>query len=269
MTVKMNQTSEVLRKKIIEISYLSKAHHIGSAMSCIDVLVALYFNIMNIDPKNPNKKNRDYFIMSKGHAVLALYVTLMQRGFFSEKFLKKNFITNNGKLGGHPDRNLKLGIEISSGSLGYGISVGSGIALSKKKDSVNNKVYVLLGDGELNEGMIWEAALFASHNKLNNLVCYVDCNKLQGFGSTKNILKIEPLAKKFKSFGWNVATIDGHNINNIVTTSKDIIKKSKKPSLIILKTIKGKSIKSMEGKFESHYTVLDKKSYIEIMNKYK
>ena len=169
MSKNLIKISSQLRKKIVEISYHSKAHHIGSAMSCIDILAALYFNIMNISPKNPKKKSRDYFIMSKGHAVLALYVTLMKRGFFSETFLKKNFITNGGKLGGHPDKNLNLGIEISSGSLGYGISVGSGIALSLKKDKKKNKVYVLLGDGELNEGMIWEAALFASHNKLNNL----------------------------------------------------------------------------------------------------
>jgi len=250
-----------LRKKIIEISYLTKAHHVGSELSCIDILVALYFKIMNIYPNKPTHKDRDYFILSKGHAALALYVTLMKKGFFSESYLKKEFLSDGGQLGGHPDKDLNKGIEISSGSLGQGLSIGVGIALIHKKDNKKNKTFVLLGDGECNEGMIWESALFAAHQKLNNLVAIIDYNKLQGLGSTTKIANLEPLKEKFESFGWKVHVVDGHNIQSMVTAFNNMLGQHDKPNLMIANTIKGKGVPFMENRFESHYEVLDEKKY--------
>jgi len=264
----LEKISFFLRKKIIEISYQAKAHHIGSELSCIDILVALYFNIMNINAKTPNDKNRDFFILSKGHAALALYVTLMKKGFFSENYLKKEFLSDGGALGGHPDKNTQLGIEVSSGSLGHGLSIGAGIALANKKDSSPGKVFVLLGDGECNEGMVWEALLFASHHRLNNLMAIIDYNKLQGFGSTKDILNLDPLKEKLESFGWNTKEVNGHDIKAIINTSKELFEEKSKPSLLIANTIKGKGIQSMENKFESHYEVLDEKKYLDIIKNY-
>ena len=211
---KLSKLSLFFKKKIIEISYFKKAHHIGSCLSCIDILVALFFGVMKHSKNNPSSKN-DFFIISKGHAALAYYLILMKKKFFSEKYLMDNFLVNNGTLGGHPDKNKKLGIDYCSGSLGHGISVGSGVALSFLKDKKKNKVFVLIGDGECNEGMIWEAILFAGHQKLYNLFVIIDYNKLQGFGSTTEILNLSSLKKKFDNFNWNILEADGHNIQNL------------------------------------------------------
>ena len=257
---KIETISLDLKKKILEISYKKKAHHIGSCLSCIDILTALYFGFMKV--KNNQIKKNDKFIMSKGHAALSYYLVLMKLKFFSEKFLLNEYLTNNGKLGGHPDMNMKLGIDFSSGSLGNGISVAAGMAYAHKADKQKNKVFTLIGDGECNEGIVWETALFAGHHKLNNLFVIIDYNKLQGFGSTNKILNLEPLKSKFQSFNWNVAQVNGHNINKIIKSLKKLNKKkNNKPNLIIANTIKGKGVKFMENKFESHYEVLDSTKY--------
>ena len=249
-----------LKKKILEISYRKRAHHIGSCLSCIDILTALYFGFMKV--KNNQFKNNDRFIMSKGHAALSYYLVLMKLKFFSEKFLVNEYLADNGKLGGHPDMNKKLGIDFSSGSLGNGISVAAGMAYAYKADKQKNKVLTLIGDGECNEGIVWETALFAGHNKLNNLFVIIDYNKLQGFGSTNKILNLEPLKSKFQSFNWNVDQVDGHNVKQIIKSLNKLNnKKNKKPNLIIANTIKGKGVKFMENKFESHYEVLDTSKY--------
>ena len=257
---KIETISLDLKKKILEISYKKKAHHIGSCLSCIDILTALYFGFMKV--KNYQIKKNDRFIMSKGHAALSYYLVLMKLKFFSEKFLLNEYLTNNGKLGGHPDMNIKLGIDFSSGSLGNGISVAAGMAYAHKADKQKNKVFTLIGDGECNEGIVWETALFAGHHKLNNLFVIIDYNKLQGFGSTNKILNLEPLKSKFQSFNWNVDQVNGHNINQIIKSLKKLNKKkNNKPNLIIANTIKGKGVKFMENKFESHYEVLDSTKY--------
>ena len=257
---KIETISLDLKKKILEISYKKKAHHIGSCLSCIDILTALYFGFMKV--KNYQIKKNDRFIMSKGHAALSYYLVLMKLKFFSEKFLLNEYLTNNGKLGGHPDMNMKLGIDFSSGSLGNGISVAAGMAYAHKADKQKNKVFTLIGDGECNEGIVWETALFAGHHKLNNLFVIIDYNKLQGFGSTNKILNLEPLKSKFQSFNWNVDQVNGHNINQIIKSLKKLNKKkNNKPNLIIANTIKGKGVKFMENKFESHYEVLDSTKY--------
>ena len=259
---KLSNLSLFFKKKIIEISYFKKAHHIGSCLSCIDILVALFFGVMKHSKNNPSSKN-DFFIISKGHAALAYYLILMKKKFFSEKYLMDNFLVNNGTLGGHPDKNKKLGIDYCSGSLGHGISVGSGVALSFLKDKKKNKVFVLIGDGECNEGMIWEAILFAGHQKLYNLFVIIDYNKLQGFGSTTEILNLSSLKKKFDNFNWNILEADGHNIQNLTQQINKISSFKDKPNLIIANTIKGKGISFMENKFESHYQVLDNKNYLQ------
>ena len=263
-TSKLINISDSIRKKIIEISYKKKAHHIGSCLSCVEIMTVLFFQIMKFSKKKI--KQNDFFILSKGHAALIYYLVLVQKNFFSEKYLLKNFLSDNGTLGGHPDRNKKLGIDYCSGSLGHGISVGCGVAFSNLKEKKRNKVFVLIGDGECNEGMIWESFLFAGHHKLHNLFVVIDYNKLQGFGSTNNILNLSSLKKKVKSFNWNVYEADGHNIKDLISKSNKLILKKNKPNLIIANTIKGKGISFMENKFESHYQVLNKKEFFLSLN---
>ena len=214
---------------------------------------------MKID-KNKIQKN-DKFIMSKGHAALSYYLVLMKKKFFSEKFLINQYLADNGKLGGHPDMNIKKGIDFSSGSLGNGISVAAGMAYSFKLDKKKNKVFVLIGDGECNEGIVWETALFAGHHKLDNFFVILDYNRLQGFGSTDQILTLEPLKKKFESFNWNIIQTNGHDISKILKSLKSFKNKKKRPNLLVANTIKGKGVKFMENRFESHYEVLDKKKH--------
>ena len=257
--IKLRKISMLLRKDIINISFDAKAHHIGSELGCIDILTVLYFGVMNIDPLNHKDPSRDWFMMSKGHASLALYVTLSKKGFFQKKIISQEFLTNGGKLGGHPDFNSLPGIEASSGSLGHGLSIGAGVALARKKDNIGGKIYILLGDGECNEGMVWEAAMFAAHNKLNNLIAIVDFNNLQGLGKTEEVLKLGSLVKKFESFGWNAVEIDGHNFDQMIDVFKFKDKKTNKPLAVITNTIKGKGSKSMEGKLKSHYEVINNK----------
>ena len=262
--LKLINISDSIRKKIIEISYKKKAHHIGSCLSCVEIMTVLFFQIMKFSKKKI--KQNDFFILSKGHAALIYYLVLVQKNFFSEKYLLKNFLSDNGTLGGHPDRNKKLGIDYCSGSLGHGISVGCGVAFSNLKEKKRNKVFVLIGDGECNEGMIWESFLFAGHHKLHNLFVVIDYNKLQGFGSTNNILNLSSLKEKVKSFNWNVYEADGHNIKDLISKSNKLILKKNKPNLIIANTIKGKGISFMENKFESHYQVLNKKEFFLSLN---
>ena len=262
----LDNLSQDLKKKIVEISYRKKAHHIGSCLSCIDILVALFFGVMNFSSEKNKKANNDFFIMSKGHAALSYYLILMKKNFFSENYLFKNYFENEGSLGGHPDRSQKLGIDYCSGSLGHGISVGCGVALSYKQDNKKNKVFVLVGDGECNEGMIWEAMLFAGHQKLYNLNVIIDYNKLQGFGSTTNILNLSSLKKKEESFNWNVLESNGHDIESIIKKTTKLIAKKNKPNLIIANTVKGKGISFMENKFESHYQVLNENMFLQSLN---
>ena len=266
MKIKKNKNlesfSKFLRKKIIEISYIKKTHHVGSCLSCVEILVFAFFDFLNF--KKKERKKNDFFILSKGHAALSYYIVLMMKNFFSEKFLLKNYIENGGSFGGHPDRNFKLGIDYCSGSLGHGLSVGCGVALSNIKDKNNKKVLVVIGDGECNEGMIWEAALFAGHNNLNNLYVILDYNKQQGFGTTNEIIKLDSLKKKFLSFNWNVVEVNGHNFNQLIKAKNLLLKKKNKPNIIIANTTKGKGISFMENKFEWHYKVLTKDEYNKI-----
>lgn len=263
--IKLEKIAFALRKMIIQVSYQAKAHHIGSALSCIDIITVLYFNTMNLYSKKSFHANRDWFMLSKGHAALAQYVALVERGFFDKSTLMSEFLTDGGIFGGHPDTSITHGIEMSSGSLGHGLSIGSGVALSAKKDNKSFRSFILLGDGECNEGMVWEAAMFASHHKLDNLVAIVDYNNLQGLGKNNEILNLNSLSEKFCSFGWSVREINGNNINEIVKALNPLPYKKDMPSIIIANTIKGKGVPSLENQLHSHYEVLTKERYDQIM----
>lgn len=254
------KTAKELRQMIIEMSYQAKAHHLGSCLSCADILAALYFHTLKIDPKNIQDENRDWFILSKGHAAQAQYVALAKRGFFSEQILK-TFLQDGSCLGAHPDKNCVPGVEASSGSLGQGLSIGAGVALAAKKDNLKRKVFVLMSDGECNEGMVWEAITFAGHNKLDNLTAIIDYNKLQGFGTTDSVLNLDSFAEKFKAFGWGVREINGHNMVEIIEALDGLSFVSGKPNVIIAHTIKGKGVSFLENKLESHYIALNEEQY--------
>lgn len=230
----------------------SKSSHVGSALSIVEILVVMYFKILKIDPHNPQDDDRDRFILSKGHASSALYATLSERGFFPEDFLDKYYM-DGGILPGHLDRNTALGIEMSSGSLGHGLSIGAGMAIAAKHDNKKNKIYVLMSDGECDEGSVWEAAMLASHLKLDNLVAIVDYNKIQSFGRVKEVIDLEPFSDKWTSFGWAVKEVDGHDLSDLTDALESLPIEPGKPSIIIAHTVKGKGVSFMEDKLEWHY----------------
>lgn len=241
-----------IRKKLLFMHYKAGTSHIGSAFSIVEILIMLYFRILKINPKEPKDANRDRFILSKGHAVSALYTTLAKRGFFNEEILDK-YCIDGGILSGHPDRFSIPGIETSTGSLGHGLPIGVGLAFAGKKDKKNYRVFVLMSDGECEEGSVWEAAISASRLKLDNLVGIIDANKLQAYEKTDNIQPISSLKGKFENFGWSVREVDGHNFEQLEKVFKNIPFKNEQPTMLIAHTIKGKGIPTMENKLEWHY----------------
>lgn len=234
----LEEISREVRKDIIKMSFRAKSAHTGGALSCVEILVALYFKIMKVFPKDPENPQRDRLIFSKAHDGKALYAVLCERGFFPKKILE-GYESDGGKLPGHSTRHCIPGVEVSAGSLGHGLSMAAGMAYVGKQDKKKFRVFAVLSDGECDEGSTWEAILFAGHHKLDNLIVIVDYNKLQGYGFTKDILGLEPFASKFKSFGWEVKEIDGHNINKIIETLSKLPLKTDKPSVVIAHTIKG------------------------------
>ena len=241
-----------LRKTVIDLHEHSKTSHIGSSLSCIDILSVLYFKILNIDPADPNMKSRDRFILSKGHAAPALYAILQKRGFFSSEILRK-YGEDGTILFEHPEKTSIPGIEASTGSLGHGLSIGLGMAYYAKLKNETYRTFVLLSDGECQEGSIWEASMLASSLGLGNFVAIVDYNNLQGFERTDNIQSETKISSRFKASGWDVHQIDGHNIEEIESTIRKISVNGNSPVLILAKTTKGKGISEMEGKLEWHY----------------
>lgn len=240
-----------LKKDILKMLYKAQSGHPGGSLSCVSIIFLLYTKIMNIKKNDPLWKGRDIFILSKGHAAPALYAVLSRIGLINreELFTLRKF---ESYLQGHPVKNSKLGIEISTGSLGMGLSIGVGCALASKLDKKQNFVYVLVGDGELNEGAIWEAAMAASHYKLDNLITIVDRNGIQIDGSTEEIMALEPLADKWKAFGWEVMEVDGSNLNEIIQGLKSSKKILRKPKVVILYLIKGSDVSFMEHTRKFH-----------------
>lgn len=249
-----------IRREVLEMIYRTKSPHIGAALSPIEILVTLYFRCLNISPQSPQDENRDRFILSKGHGCPALYATLAQRGFFSKDVLD-GFAKNGGTLEQHPTRNISWGIEASTGSLGHGLSMGAGMAIAAKHDQLNHRIFVLLSDGELEENSVWEAALFSSHHKLDNLIAIIDYNKLQALGRVEEIANLEPLKEKWQAFGWETKEIDGHNFEQIINAFEKIPFKPQKPSIIIAHTIKGKGISFMENNLLWHSKYPNEKEY--------
>jgi len=251
--------SQEVRLTVLDAIYRSGKGHIGGAYSCMDILVAMYYGgVLKFDSSDPKWDQRDRFILSKGHAAIALYAVLSDLGYFSKSELE--IFNNGGMLGEHPDINIP-GIEINSGSLGHGLGVGAGMALAAKMDGKNYRTFVLLGDGECNEGSVWEAAMFASHHNLHNLTAIVDRNGLCIHGTTEEINHLDPLGKKFESFGWNEETVDGHDIDEIVSKVKD--NDSGKPQMIIANTIKGKGVSFMENIASWHHGSISDDLYVQ------
>lgn len=241
-----------LRKEIVKIFDCARRGHIGSAFSIVEILRVLYDDVLQFDPKKPRWKNRDRFILSKGHGCLALYVVLAEKGFFGQDMLYQ-FCSHNSILGGHPEYGKVPGVEASTGSLGHGISIGIGFALNARYEKGGYHTFVLVGDGECNEGSVWEAAMCASKHKLSNLTVIVDYNKQQSYGSTSEVQELEPFAEKWRSFGFAVAEVDGHNVEELRKVFRNVPLDSEKPSAVICHTIKGKGIKFVEGNLTWHH----------------
>ncbi|KXZ40508.1 transketolase [Alkalithermobacter thermoalcaliphilus JW-YL-7 = DSM 7308] len=235
-----------VRKNILEMIHEAKSGHPGGSLSAVEILTALYFDEMNIDPQNPKKEDRDRFVLSKGHAAPVLYGVLAEKGYFPKQELMK-LRKINSMLQGHPDMKGTPGVEMSTGSLGQGLSVACGMAMASKLDNAPWRVYALLGDGEIQEGIIWEACMSAAHYKLDNLVAFLDYNGLQIDGKNEEVMNIGPVADKFKAFGWNVIEIDGHDYDQIFAALDSARETVGKPTMIIAKTVKGKGVSFMEN----------------------
>lgn len=238
----------------------NKGAHIGPTLSIIEIMATLYGGVLNLDPKNPTWSDRDRFLLSKGHGALGLYVALAEAGFITSEELD-TFEENDGFLPGQPTMNVEKGIEISSGSLGLGLSIGIGMALIGKQLKKKYRVYVLMGDGECNEGSVWEAAMAASHFKLNNLIAIIDYNKMQSDGKSKMIMDMDDLGLKWKSFGWEVTEVDGHNIFDLYKAFSSDTFSLNKPYLVLANTTKGKGVSFMENNKDWHHNRLTAQQY--------
>lgn len=245
--------------KLLKYIKHANAGHTGGSLSCIDILNVLYNRILNVSPEHPEDPDRDRYIQSKGHSVEALYVVLADRGFFPESDLE-TLCRYGSHYVGHPTRKVR-GIEHNTGALGHGLSVSTGIALAAMMDRKNYRVFTLLGDGELTEGSNWEAALTASHYKLNNLTAIVDYNHLQITGPTRDVCNTDPLEDKFRSFGWHVENIDGHDLKEMTGAFSSVPLSSEKPCCFIAHTVKGKGISYMENEKKWHHGVPDENQY--------
>lgn len=240
-----------LRLDVIEMTTAARSGHPGGSLSSADLMAALYFRIMNIDPENPYMEGRDRFILSKGHAAPVLYAALAERGYFPTDELK-TLRKLGSRLQGHPAYHDVPGVEVTTGSLGQGLSMACGMALAGKADSKDYRVYCLMGDGELQEGQNWEAAMFAHRYGLCNLIGFVDRNRLQICGNTEEVMSLDPLPEKFRAFGWNVIIIDGHDIRQIVDACEKAARSRKNPTVVIMNTVKGKGVSFMENNADFH-----------------
>ncbi|HHW04025.1 MAG TPA: transketolase [Thermoanaerobacterales bacterium] len=261
----IREAADRIRKDCIRMSTRAGTGHLGPALSLAEILAVLYKGVMRYDAQNPKWPERDRFILSKGHGCLALYSMLSQAGFFERSLLDEFCSVYDTMLPGHPEIKLP-GVEANTGSLGHGIALGMGMALAARIDGRDSRVFVVTGDGELQEGSNWEAAMAAAHHRLDNLIVIVDRNKLQLGDFTENISQLEPLADKWRSFGWGVRVVDGHNIEELLSTFKQVPFVCGKPSAVIASTIKGKGLAIAENKVEWHYKVLTPQQYEELKN---
>ena len=250
-----------IRKSIIRATYNARSSHIGSCLSIVEILYVLYFKVMNIDPTDPMKSDRDILLLSKAHASAALYATLAERGYFPREYLDR-FSVNEGILPEHLDKGTAPGIESSGGSLGMGLSLGVGMAIASRLSDPHRRFFVILSDGECEEGSTWEAVMLASTLKLKNLIAIVDFNGLQAFGRTNEIIDQSNLAERWKSFGWEAYDVDGHDVKEL---ERLLRLDQSRPRALIAHTTKGKGISFMEDRLEWHYKSLDKTLYEQAM----
>lgn len=241
-----------IRRNILRLIRAGEAGHVGGALSSAEIVTALYFNLMNIDPAYPKWPQRDRFVLSAGHKCLVLYAALAERGFFDASVLD-TYGALDSPIPGHPNMHKLPGVETNTGALGHGLSIAGGMALGLRMDKSQSRVFVLMGDGELAEGSNWEAASAASMHKLENILVFVDRNQLQISGRTIDVMSYEPLVERWHAFGWGVRTIDGHDFSSIITNAKDIPFEKSKPSVIIADTIKSKGLSFAEKKVNYHY----------------
>lgn len=254
-----------IRMAVIKGTFNAKSGHPGGSLSVSDIMAYLYFHKMNVDPQNPDWEDRDRFVLSKGHTAPALYGALALKGFFPESEIER-LRKPTSFLQGHPSLRMTPGVDMSTGSLGQGISAAVGMALGAKLKGADYNVYTILGDGEIQEGQVWEAAMFAAAKKLDNLVAVVDNNNLQIDGTIEEVNSPYPIDKKFEAFGWNVINCDGHDFDEIDAAFTFADKKNGKPSVIIAKTVKGKGVSYMEYAVEWHGKAPQQEEYVEAMN---
>lgn len=256
----LDVTAAAARLLAMEMVHGAKSGHIGGSLSAIDILTALYFNKMNIDPQKPGDPDRDRFVLSKGHCTPSLYPILALRGYFPKEELKL-FRSIEGHMSGHAEMHHVCGVDMSTGSLGQGISTAVGMALAGKLDGKDYRVYTLLGDGELAEGQVWEASMSAAKYRLDNLCAVVDVNGLQIDGKTSDVMPTDPLDKKFDSFGWNVLSADGHDMDSLMAAFDEAAAKKGMPTVILAKTVKGRGVSFMENNFGWHGKAPDDAQY--------
>jgi len=252
--------AQKIRQTVLEMTHRAGSSHVGTSLSMADLLAALYGGVLNVRPEEPEWEERDRFILSKGHGCAGLYAILAEKGFFPKDWLE-DFYQNGARLAGHVTNHGVPGIELSTGSLGHGLSVACGMALAAKRNHENYRVFVMMSDGECDEGSIWEAAMFAGFHKLDNLVVIVDYNKIQSLGAVKDVLNLEPFQSKWDAFGWNAKEIDGHDMEKVESTFAQIPFQQDKPSCIIAHTVKGKGVSFMENELLWHYRSPDKEEY--------
>ncbi|MBE0478812.1 transketolase [Candidatus Aerophobetes bacterium] len=255
LIVELKRKTIKVRQEIIRMTSIAQSGHLGGSLSCVEVLAALFFHQMRHDPHNPSWEERDRFILSKGHAAPALYATLALSGYFPVEELP-TFRSVESRLQGHPDSTKTPGVEISTGSLGQGFSAAVGMALGFKISGRKNHVYTLLGDGELNEGEVWETAMFVNHHQIKGITAIIDRNYGQNDGATEEIMSLEPLTAKWMAFGWDVYEVNGHSIKEILDVLDQSIQQRKKQVVIIARTVKGKGVSIVEGNHNYHAKTL-------------
>lgn len=249
--IELETTARQIRRDIVEMTHAAKSGHPGGSLSAVEILTTLYFDEMNIDPAEPKRADRDRFVLSKGHAAPVLYAALARRGYFNpEELITLRQI--GSRLQGHPDMKNIPGVEMSTGSLGQGFSTAVGMAMSTRVTGSKSRIYALLGDGELNEGLIWEAAMAGAHYKLSNLVAILDFNGLQIDGTNEEVMAVSPVDLKFKSFGWNVLTADGHDFDDLKRAFAEARTCETAPTIILATTVKGKGVSFMENQVGWH-----------------
>jgi transketolase len=248
----LEKYAKLIRSHAVKMVYASRASHLGSCLSIADILACLYWRVLRIDPADPGWADRDRLILSKGHAAAILYATLAERGFFPTQELE-TYCQMGSQLTGHVTSGVP-GVELSSGSLGHGLPVGCGMALAAKREALPFRTFVLLSDGELDEGSNWEAFLFAPQHALDNLIVIIDYNKIQSFGRTKEILDLDPLTDKLRAFRWGVREVDGHDYHQLAETFDAVPFQPGRPSVIVAHTIKGKGVSFMEDRLAWHYS---------------